>query len=150
MSKVDQFYKVIDWDLIGFFMSLFVVINVLKHAQVLELSGKGLTVIIGETENELGTGSLLVSAAAFSSATDNILLAAMLAKILGGAGTPSESPLWWAVVFGANLGGNLTPIGSASTLVAITIIHKYDLPMSFGSFVVEALPYALPFSIFRS
>lgn len=45
-------------------------------------------------------------------------------------------------VFGANLGGNLTPIGSASTLVAVTIIHKYKLPMSFAGFVKMALPYA--------
>jgi Na+/H+ antiporter NhaD/arsenite permease-like protein len=28
------------------------------------------------------------------------------------------------VIFGANLGGNITPIGSASTLVAVTVIHK--------------------------
>jgi Na+/H+ antiporter NhaD/arsenite permease-like protein len=46
------------------------------------------------------------------------------------------------VVFGANLGGNITPIGSASTLVAVTLIHKYKLPLSFGGFVSKALPYA--------
>ena len=141
-SEVDQFYKQVDWDLIGFFMALFVVINVMEHAMVLELIGKGITKIIGAEENLFGTGALLVSSAAFSSVTDNIPLAAMLAKILGASGTPGDSPLWWAVVFGANLGGNITPIGSASTLVAVTIIHKYKLPMSFGGFVKMALPYA--------
>jgi len=141
--EVDQFYKAVDWDLIGFFMALFVVINVLEHAQVLELIGKGLSVIIGDVENALGTGALLVSAAGFSSVTDNIPLAAMLSKILVSTGTSGDSPLWWAVIFGANLGGNLTPIGSASTLVAVTIIHKYKLPMTFGGFVVKALPFAL-------
>ncbi len=45
--------------------------------------------------------------------------------------------------FGANLGGNITPIGSASTLVAVTIIHRYELPLSFGGFVQKALPYAV-------
>ncbi|MCA9543567.1 MAG: hypothetical protein KC613_04225, partial [Myxococcales bacterium] len=78
----------------------------------------------------------------FSSVTDNIPLAAMLAKILGNLGTPSDSSLWWSVIFGANLGGNLTPIGSASTLVAVTIIHKNKLPMTFGGFVKTALPFA--------
>jgi len=53
------------------------------------------------------------------------------------------SALWWSVVFGANLGGNLTPIGSASTLVAVTIIHRNKIPLSFGAFVVKAIPYAL-------
>ena len=67
----------------------------------------------------------------------------MLASILHEIGAPNESKLWWSVVFGANLGGNLTPIGSASTLVAVTIMHKYQLPMSFARFVKTALPYAL-------
>ena len=66
----------------------------------------------------------------------------MLSKILQARGTASTDPLWWAVVFGANLGGNLTPIGSASTLVAVTIIHKNKLKMSFVSFVKLAFPFA--------
>ena len=74
--------------------------------------------------------------------TDNIPLAAMLAKILGGLELASDSPFWWAVIFGANLGGNITPIGSASTLVAVTIIHKNKLPMSFAAFVKVAIPFA--------
>ena len=90
----------------------------------------------------MGTGALLISAAGFSSVTDNIPLSAMLAKILVAGDTPGTSPLWWAVVFGANLGGNLTPIGSASTLVAVTIIHKNKLPISFVRFIKMALPYA--------
>ena len=58
-------------------------------------------------------------------------------------GAPEGSTLWWSVIFGANLGGNLTPIGSASTLVAVTIIHKHGLHLSFGGFVKIAAPYAL-------
>lgn len=128
-------------DLLGFFAALFVVINVMEHAQVLAWIGKGVAPIIG-LGSTLGSGALLVASAVFSSVTDNIPLAAMLAKILGSLGTTSDSPMWWAVIFGANLGGNLTPIGSASTLVAVTIIHKNDLPMTFAGFVKAALPYA--------
>jgi Na+/H+ antiporter NhaD/arsenite permease-like protein len=51
--------------------------------------------------------------------------------------------LWWSVIFGANLGGNITPIGSASTLVAVTIMHKHKLPLSFAAFVKAAIPYAI-------
>ncbi|MEM8734281.1 MAG: SLC13 family permease [Planctomycetota bacterium] len=141
-SKADQFYRALDWDLLGFFMALFVVINVMEHARVLDSIGVGLEAIIG-LGPQLGTGLVLVSAAAFSSVTDNIPLAAMLAKILSSLGTPSDSSLWWSVVFGANLGGNITPIGSASTLVAVTIIHKHKLTMSFADFVKTALPFAI-------
>jgi Na+/H+ antiporter NhaD/arsenite permease-like protein len=74
--------------------------------------------------------------------TDNIPLAAMLSKILSGLDLSADSSYWWAVIFGANLGGNITPIGSASTLVAVTIIHKSEIQLSFADFVKLALPYA--------
>ena len=86
----------------------------------------------------------VLASALASSVTDNIPLAAMLAKILGSMPAGEVSPgLWWAVIFGANLGGNLTPIGSASTLVAVTIMHKHELTMTFGRFVKMAIPFAL-------
>jgi Na+/H+ antiporter NhaD/arsenite permease-like protein len=141
----DKFYQAIDWDLLGFFAALFVVINVMEHALVLELMGQGLAHVIGLGDT-LGAGLIVVLGATVSSVTDNIPLAAMLAKILTAhptIGSDPDSPFWWAVVFGANLGGNLTPIGSASTLVAVTIIHKYELNLSFVGFVKRALPFAV-------
>ncbi len=95
-----------------------------------------------------GTAAVLVAAAVFSSVTDNIPLAAMLAKIIAvlpdavGNLRGPEDPIWWSVIFGANLGGNITPIGSASTLVAVTIMHKQKLNMSFGRFVSSAAIFA--------
>ena len=141
-AVADEFYRALDWDLLGFFMALFIVIDVMEHANVLDLIGQGIVPII-ELGATLGTGLMLVVSAVASSVTDNIPLSAMLAKILSGLGTSEDSPLWWAVIFGANLGGNITPIGSASTLVAVTIIHRYQLPLSFGGFVKKSLPYAV-------
>lgn len=142
-AEADTFYKAVDWDLIGFFLGLFVVINVMEYAGVLDAIGIVIRFMIGDGESALGTGVLLVATSVFSSVTDNIPLAAMLAKILSGMATPTESDLWWAVVFGANLGGNLTPIGSASTLVAVAIMHKHGLPLSFLDFVKRAAPFAV-------
>jgi Na+/H+ antiporter NhaD/arsenite permease-like protein len=141
-NQVDRFYKALDWDLILFFASLFIVINVMEHAKVLELIGHGLEQVIA-LGPKAGSGALLAASAGASSVTDNIPLAAVLAKIL--QGMPAEqatSGMWWSVVFGANLGGNITPIGSASTVVAVTIIHKYELELSFLDFVKKALPFA--------
>ncbi|MEE2900763.1 MAG: SLC13 family permease [Myxococcota bacterium] len=140
-STADKVYAKVDWDLLAFFVTLFVVINVMEHAQVLALIGKGLEEVIA-LGDLWGSAAMLVASAVFSSVTDNIPLAAMLAKILSSLQTDATSPMWWSVIFGANLGGNITPIGSASTLVAVTIIHKYNLPMSFGGFVKAAVPYA--------
>ncbi len=145
--EVDEFYRTIDWDLLAFFAALFVVISVMEHAQVLALIGGGVERLIS-LGPRAGTSAVLLSSAAFSSVTDNIPLAAMLAKIVagipmpGGELRPPGDPLWWAVIFGANLGGNLTPIGSASTLVAVTIMHKHKVPLSFVAFVRKAFPFA--------
>ncbi|MGY9016082.1 MAG: SLC13 family permease, partial [Rhodospirillales bacterium] len=140
-ATADRFYQAVDWDLLAFFGCLFIVINMMEHALVLELIGDGLKPILGLGE-QAGIATLMAASAVASSVTDNIPLAAMLAKILGGMDIASESPIWWAVIFGANLGGNITPIGSASTLVAVTIIHKNNLPMSFARFVKVAVPFA--------
>lgn len=141
-SKVDKFYQAVDWDLLAFFAALFVVINMMEHAHVLDLIGGGIAKVLALPE-QVASAVLLTSSAVASSVTDNIPLAAMLAKILGGMpDVASDSPFWWCVIFGANLGGNITPIGSASTLVAMTIIHRNKLPLSFGGFVKMAVPFA--------
>jgi len=141
-ATAERFYQAVDWDLIGFFVGLFLFISVIEEAQVLAAIGVGLEHLI-DLGPLAGTAAVLIGAALCSSVTDNIPLAAMLASILQGLGTAGDSTLWWAVVFGANLGGNLTPIGSASTLVAVTIMHKEGLRMSFGTFVRVAAVYAV-------
>ncbi|MAQ15323.1 MAG: hypothetical protein CMN30_11085 [Sandaracinus sp.] len=144
-GTAERFYRDVDWDLLLFFAFLFIVIDVMEHAEVLALIGDGLARVIALNDSVAGAGTAatLVSSAGFSAVTDNIPLAAMLAKILGGMAPLDDPRLWWSVVFGANLGGNLTPIGSASTVVAVTLMHKYGLPMTFGKFVRAAAIFAL-------
>jgi Na+/H+ antiporter NhaD/arsenite permease-like protein len=144
-NEVEKFYAAVDWDLLAFFAGLFVVIHVMEHAQVLALIGEGIAAVLELRPQPLASGVLLITSAVASSVTDNIPLAAMLAKILDGMPrdqVPYSSPYWWCVIFGANLGGNITPIGSASTVVAMTFIHREKLPLSFVGFVVAAAPFA--------
>jgi len=143
-NDVQRFYSALDWDLLGFFAALFVVINVMEHAHVLEVIGKGLSALLALGAN-LGNAALLVAAALASSVTDNIPLSAVLAQILSkhDPAYPASNPVWWSVVFGANLGGNVTPIGSASTLVSLTIIHRNQIKLTFAGFVKLAVPFAI-------
>lgn len=142
-SEVDKFYSAIDWDLIWFFMTLFVVINTMEHAEVLHAIGHAIEHVIS-LGDKLGSIGLLWSSAIVSSVTDNIPLSAVLAKVLASRTpvTPPDSTLWWSVIFGANLGGNITPIGSASTLVAVTLMHKHKIGVSFSGFISRVLPFA--------
>ena len=84
----------------------------------------------------------------FSGLTDSIPLAAVLAKVLGGfqenfwAGKEGFGRfgeyghlLWWSLILGAGLGGNFTPIGSASTVVAIAILKREGYKITFMQYV---------------
>ena len=124
----------VEWSLVFFFAGLFTIIGVVERAGVLAWIGELLAGLTRST----GSVGLMWFTAFFSSITDNIPLAAMLAKIFGptpDAAAALPATQWWAVVFGANLGGNITPIGSASTVVACTIIKKSNLRIGFLEFV---------------
>ncbi len=139
--EVDKNYSAVDWDLLAFFTFLFVVIDTMKYAGVLDLIGGGIAKLLA-LPDMLAGASLLWSSAIASSVTDNVPLAAVMGNILKGMeNTPDFQ--WWATIFGTNLGGNFTPIGSASTVVAVAIIHRAKLPLSFGAFVKAAFPFAV-------
>lgn len=140
--NVEEALNTVEWSLVLFFASLFVIIGVMELAGVLEAIGNGLGMLIN-LPGMAATAAVTWSAAAASSVTDNIPLAVVLAKILSLKGAPATSSLWWSVIFGANLGGNITPIGSASTVVAMTVIKKQNVDLSFMGFVKLALPFAV-------
>lgn len=132
----------VEWSLVFFFVGLFVVIGVMDRAHVLLWIGRLLDGITAHT----GVYGLMWLTAGFSSVTDNIPLAAMLAKIFGSTPEIAQAlPVsqWWAIVFGANLGGNITPIGSASTVVACTIMKKHGIKIGFMEFVKIAGVFAV-------
>jgi len=139
--EVDKNYAAVDWDLLAFFTFLFVVIDTMKYAGVLDLIGGGIAKLLA-LPDMLAGASLLWSSAIASSVTDNVPLAAVMGNILKGIDhTPNFQ--WWATIFGTNLGGNFTPIGSASTVVAVAIIHRAKLSLTFSSFVKAAAPFAI-------
>ena len=81
-------------------------------AQVVNISGGVVTTLV-----PLLTGFSAVA----SSIVDNIPVAATLIPIvqnISGGDIPQE-PLWWSLVLGCNLGGNGTPIGSISCVIAV-------------------------------
>lgn len=143
-TDVEEVLDRVEWSLIFFFVGLFALLGVMEHAGVLELIGTWL-------EGPLGSGSttgplaLIWASSIFSGLTDNIPLSAVLAKVLSSFGDSFEymDTLWWALIFGAGLGGNLTPIGSASTVVAISIMKREGKGIGFLSYVKIGAPIVL-------
>jgi Na+/H+ antiporter NhaD/arsenite permease-like protein len=125
----DAIHKV-NWTVILFFMGLFIIIGCVKQTgalawvaeQVIELSGNRMSLLI-----PLMGGFSAVA----SSIVDNIPVAATLIPIvqdisgpnISGSSVPAE-PLWWTLIICCNLGGNGTPIGSISCVIAIYALKR--------------------------
>ncbi len=133
-TDVEEVLDRVEWSLVFFFVGLFALIGVMEHAGVLGMIG-------GWLEGPLGSGqyggplAMLWASAIFSGLTDNIPLSAVLAKVLSSYSFDYQPLLWWALIFGAGLGGNVTPIGSASTVVALMILRKEGKTLSFVGYV---------------
>ena len=142
-TDVEGVLNEVEWTLVLFFVGLFALLGVMGKADVLAMIGEWL-------ETPLSSGSfsgpiaMMWSSAFFSGLTDNIPLAAVLAKVLGGFQIQIGELtwfaeyghlLWWSLIFGAGLGGNFTPIGSASTVVAIGILKKEGHNVTFMQYV---------------
>lgn len=78
---------------------------------------------------------LFVGSVGFSSVIDNILFVVMLVSIFFSLDVFNDFGLWWLVIFGVNLGGNLILIGFVFMLVVVIIMYKYELKMLFVFFV---------------
>ena len=142
-TDVESVLNEVEWTLVLFFIGLFTLLGVMDHSGVLAMIGEWLTGPLGSGATT-GPIAMLWSSAFFSGLTDNIPLAAVLAKVLNEfQANITELPwfaeyghmLWWSLIFGAGLGGNFTPIGSASTVVAIGILKKEGHTITFMQYV---------------
>ena len=74
----------------------------------------------------------------FSGFVNNVPYAATMTPIVAqfaSAGTPrnNQGVLWWALILGTVLGGNLTAVGASANIVVIGIAERAGNPSPFGS-----------------
>ncbi len=121
----DEAIRKVNWSMILFFVGLFVIIGSVQETGLLAwLAGQMLAVSGGDH-----TLTMLIMATFVmltSGIVDNIPVAATfipIVRAMEAQGVPGE-PLWWTLVIAANLGGNSTPIGSVSSVIALNALEK--------------------------
>ena len=120
----DAIHKV-NWTVIMFFMGLFIIIGCVKQTGALAWVAQQV-IAFSDNEMSLLIPLLGVFSAVASSIVDNIPVAATLIPIvrdISGDAVPAE-PLWWTLIICCNLGGNGTPIGSISCVIAIYALKR--------------------------
>lgn len=110
----------VEWWTLLFFMMLFAVAGSLKHSGVTAEIATGFTGLFANQEWLLKP-AVLLTAAIGSAFVDNVVFVAAFAPVVE---QMSSNPLWWALLFGACFGGNITMIGSTANIVALGMLEK--------------------------
>jgi Na+/H+ antiporter NhaD/arsenite permease-like protein len=87
----------------------------------------------------LTTMLILAVSFVFSGFINNVPYAATMAPIVAQlvpsiADHGNPQALWWALVLGTDLGGNLTAVGASANVVILGIARRADSPISFWEF----------------
>jgi Na+/H+ antiporter NhaD/arsenite permease-like protein len=115
----------VEWTSVLFFLFLFALAGVVKYSGVSDVIARGLIGKFGNPANLLS--ALFIYSSSFLSAVlDNTVVVATYIPIVQSMGglNINIKPLWWAVLFGACYGGNITIIGSTANIIAIDILEK--------------------------
>jgi Na+/H+ antiporter NhaD/arsenite permease-like protein len=134
-----EFYlSSVDWESLLFFAGLFVMVGALVRTGVinnLALAASHLT------RGNAWTATLLILTVSFTlgSIINNVLYAATMTPVVGQLaetipGHDSSGVLWWALLLGTVLGGNLTAVGASANIVAVGIAQRAGHPVSFWDF----------------
>jgi Na+/H+ antiporter NhaD/arsenite permease-like protein len=158
--RPESYLAEVEWATLLFFAGLFILVGSLVK-----------TGVIGHFANAVGsvTGDsvpatmmlILWGSAALSAIVDNIPFVATMSPVVdqlvrGDGALQGQNGLWWALVLGADLGGNATAIGASANVVVTGIAKRSGHPISFWEFTkygalvaVVTLGIATPYLLLR-
>lgn len=139
--KVDETLRGVEWSVLVFFASLFVVVGGLQGAGVLQALGEAVVPIF-QGEPVLASIGMIWFVAVLSAVIDNVPVTIALIPVITYLGSTGVNPLpfWWAMAFGAGFGGNATIIGSAANVVVVQYSRQTREPISSKLWTRRGLP----------
>ncbi|MCS7045763.1 MAG: SLC13 family permease [Gemmataceae bacterium] len=133
----EEAIRKVNWSVVLFFIGLFVVIGSVQESGLLDWQARKM-IELAQGDPIVTMMYVAVFVLALSGVVDNIPVAATLIPIvrsMQSQGMPAE-PLWWTLVITANLGGNSTPVGSISSVVALHALEKErGIKVGWGEFL---------------
>lgn len=146
LDPIKSCVKIVDFETVFFLFFLFLTVFAVEKAGIIkDLSD----MFIGlGNENVFLLYTVIVFASVLISAfIDNIPYVATMLPVIQGlaAGLPGVSPylLYFGLLCGATLGGNLTPVGASANVVGIGILKKEGCNVSLKDFLRIGLPFTL-------
>ena len=145
--------KAIDFETLGLLVGLFLMIGGISNMGVIDALAQLLA--------KLGGGNLFLmytiivwASVLISAFIDNIPYVATMIPVIGGLAAQMAPglgvdaalvgiPLYFGLLSGATLGGNITPIGASANITAIGILRKEGLEVKNSDFFKIGIPFTL-------
>jgi Na+/H+ antiporter NhaD/arsenite permease-like protein len=144
-QEPEAIFSGVDWGTVFFLTSFYVVVGGLQASGVISAFANGIVGVSSLNPHLTPVLNVWISGVP-SAVIDNIPMTLTLIPVMqhvSAATGFSLRVLGWAIVFGANLGGNLTPIGSASNIIGLGILKKEGKTISWTEWFRKVAPFSI-------
>jgi len=125
--KPEKVFMEIDWSILVFFSSLFILTGVLNETGAIsQLFGQW------NITDHLNLTSITASSIVLSNLVSNVPAVLLLKPII--AGLPNPDPAWLTLASSSTLAGNLTLLGSVANLIVVEIAAHRKITISFWEY----------------
>ncbi|MFZ1023944.1 MAG: SLC13 family permease [Thermoplasmata archaeon] len=135
----------VDWEVLAFFLFLFVLVGGLESTGVISAAAGGIASV--GAGNLLLTGTILLwTLGLLSTVVNSVPLAAAAAPLIAQLGSTSGlsvAPLVFASSLGTDIGGSGTPIGASANLVGLAAADRAGVKISWRTYTKLAFPAML-------
>jgi Na+/H+ antiporter NhaD/arsenite permease-like protein len=140
---VDHMLREVDWTTLVFFMALFILVGGIEEVGLIHMVAGGIGHLAGDNLTlavllmiwVTGIASGIVANIPFTIAA--LPVADFLTRTIPGA---QSGVLYWALIAGADFGGNATYLGSAPNIVAVGLCDRAGYRMTFVDFLRVGAP----------
>ena len=139
-----KMFQQVEWSVLVFFAALFVMVGGLEAVGVLHALARSIEQVQSIPPVVLGVAMIWV-VAIISAVVDNVPITIALIPVVQGLAADGMDvrPLWWALAFGAGLGGNGTIIGSTANIVVASLSERTSTPITSVLWNRRGLPVML-------
>jgi Na+/H+ antiporter NhaD/arsenite permease-like protein len=144
-KEPESIFSGMDWGTVFFLASFYIVVGGLEKSGALTAFANYMVGILSFNGSIACILNIWISGLS-SSVIDNIPMTLTLIPVMEHVSAVtgfSLQILGWGIVFGANLGGNLTPIGSASNIIALGILKKEGKSVGWGEWMRRYVPLVM-------
>ena len=129
-----------DYETILFLTFLFIIIGIVDGVGIIKDLSK-IFASIGANNMLLLYVVIVLGSVILSAFIDNIPYVATMLPVIAGLGFANPTVLYFGLLIGATLGGNITPVGASANVVAIGILRKEGFAVKNSDFFKIGIPF---------